>query len=145
MIRRAVFLLASGLVLAAPVLAQDEGFDPLPLAGIAVAQAPEAGLGVCFGLDAEGTMQCAQSECMEMSGLGEEDCAVNLWCYPHGWTAQVAVMHTEGPHWSKFLCDMGSREEVDLAVKVFCDKEYYAECLPVRIWDWDGNVVLDYE
>ena len=144
MIRHAAILLATTLLLAPSVLAQD-GDNTRPLAGIAVSQAPEAGLGVCFGPDAESAIACAQRECMETSGLGEEDCAVNLWCYPHGWTAQIAVMHVEGPHWSKFLCGMGSREEVDRAVALFCDQDYFAECLPVRIWDWAGNLVLDYE
>ena len=139
--RLAVTAAIAGL-LASPALAQDAAMPDF--AGIAVAQAPEAGLGVCLGMDAAETMQCAQQECMEQSGLGEADCAVNLWCYPHGWTAQVAVLHTEGIHWSKVLCDEMNREDLDKAVALYCDKEFYAECVAMRIWSADGELVLDY-
>lgn len=139
--RNLMFVPALLAWLAAPAMAQDGDV----FAGMAVAQAPEAGLGVCFGLDAAGTMECAQHECMEQSGLTEADCAVNLWCYPHGWAAQIAVLHTEGIHWAKFLCDANSREQLDAAVSLYCDDPLYAECAPVRIWDPNGNAVLDYE
>jgi hypothetical protein len=141
MLRTLPFAVAVFGVLAAPVTAQ----DGMPaLAGMAVAQAPEAGLGVCFALTPEEGMECAQHECMEQSGLGEEDCAVNLWCYPHGWAAQVAVLHVEGIHWSKFFCDEMNRETLDAAIARYCDDEMYAECTPMRIWDRGGNTVLDY-
>ena len=123
-----------------PMLAQET-----VMAGIAVAQAPEAGLGVCLGLDAAGTMECAQNECMEQSGLGELDCAVNLWCYPHGWTAQIAVMHTEGIHWTKVVCDQNNREQLDAAVAFYCNDKAFMECVPVRIWDPQGTAVLDFD
>lgn len=141
MLRRIVFATAFGGLLLAPVAARD---DPA-VAGIAVAQAPEAGLGVCFGLDMADTAECARNECMEQSGLGPEDCAVNLWCYPHGWVAQIAVLHTEGIHWTKVICDEFTREALDRAVALYCDTDFYAECLPVRVWDPEGNAVLDYE
>ena len=142
MLRHSVFAAATAALLLTPVLAQD---GPPPVAGVAVAQAPEAGLGLCFGLDLAGTAECAQNECMEQSGLGAEDCAVNLWCYPHGWVAQVAVLHTEGIHWTKVICDEFDRETLDRAVALYCDSEYYAECFAVRIWDREGSVVLDYQ
>lgn len=141
MLRHALVAAAVAGLAMSSVLAQ----DALPLAGVAVAQAPEAGLGVCFGLDAAGTMECAQNECMEQSGLGPADCAVNLWCYPHFWTAQIAVLHTEGIHWTRVICDEGSRESLDEAVARYCDEAFFAECLPVRIWNPDGEAVLDYE
>jgi hypothetical protein len=140
--RRIVFGLATAGWLLTPALAQD---DMPAFAGMAVAQAPEAGLGVCFSTTPQEGMECAQHECMEQSGLGEADCAVNLWCYPHGWAAQVGVMHVEGIHWSKFFCDMMTREELDAAVARYCDSEMFSDCLPVRIWDPDGVAVLDYE
>ncbi len=130
-------------LLASPVVAQDAAMPDF--AGIAVAQAPEAGLGVCLGADAAETMQCAQHECMEQSGLGKADCVVNLWCFPHGWTAQVAVLHTEGIGWSKFICDEMNAEDLDKAVAFYCAKEFIAECAAVRIWDRDGALVLDYK
>ena len=102
-----------------PTVAQDAPTDDFVMpkaSGMAVAQAPEMGLGVCFSSDASEAMECAQHECMEVNGLGEDDCAVNLWCYPHAWAAQIAVLHTEGLHWSKFICDEMSREDLDRAV-----------------------------
>jgi hypothetical protein len=140
--RRIVFGLATAGWLLTPALAQD---DMPVFAGMAVAQAPEAGLGVCFSTTPAEGMECAQHECMELSGLSEADCAVNLWCYPHGWAAQVAVMHVEGIHWSKFLCDHMTRAELDAAVALYCDSEMFSDCLPVRIWDPEGTAVLDYE
>jgi hypothetical protein len=125
-----------------PAIAQD---DLSTFAGMAVSQAPEAGLGVCFATTPEEGMECAQRECMEQSGLGEADCAVNLWCYPHGWAAQVAVLHVEGIHWSKFFCDHMTREELDGVIALYCDSEMFSDCLPVRIWSPDGETVLDYE
>jgi hypothetical protein len=142
MLRRLAVTAAVCGLLSAPVFAQDE----MPtFAGMAVAQAPEAGLGVCFGVDAAETMGCAQYECMEQSGLGEADCAVNLWCYPHWWAAQIAVLHTEGIHWSKFICDANTREHLEAEVALYCDDEMFAECGAVRIWDPDGTAVLDFE
>jgi hypothetical protein len=142
-------LLAAAIVglVTSPVLAQDadsDAFEMPTFSGIAVAQAPEAGLGICFSSDSAEAMECAQHECMEQSGLGEEDCAVNLWCYPHGWTAQLAVNHVEGIHWTKVICDENSREDLEQAVATYCSKEYFSDCLPVRIWDHEGTAVLDY-
>jgi hypothetical protein len=137
-----LFSLAAAAWLASPVLGQD---DMPVFAGMAVAQAPEAGLGVCFAMAPEEGMECARHECMEQSGLDETDCAVNLWCYPHAWAAQIAEMHAEGIHWSKFFCDHMTREELDAAVALYCGSDTFTECLPVRIWDPDGTAVLDYE
>lgn len=148
MLRHIACAIAIVGLLASPAIAQDgeveEEFVMPTFSGIAVAQAPEAGLGVCFGPDAAEAMSCAQQQCMDESGLGAEDCAVNLWCYPHAWTAQLAVNHVEGIHWAKFICDENSREDLDQAVAAYCDKEYLSDCLPVRIWDHEGNAVLDY-
>jgi hypothetical protein len=133
---RIVFGVACAGWLMTPAIGQDD----LPVfSGMAVAQAPEAGLGVCFSTTPEEGMECARHECMEQSGLGEADCAVNLWCYPHGWAAQVAVMHVEGIHWSKFFCDQLTREELDATIALYCETEFFADCLPVRIWDPDGR------
>jgi hypothetical protein len=140
--RKVLFVVVAGAFLASPASAQD---DMPVFAGMAVAQAPEAGLGVCFATTPEEGMECARNECMEQSGLGETDCAINLWCYPHGWAAQVAVLHVEGIHWSKFLCDHMTREELDAAVALYCGNDMFTDCLPVRIWDPDGTAVLHYE
>ena len=141
MLARFAFAAALAGVLAAPAAAQDDLETPA-FAGLAVSQAPEAGLGVCFGVDAAGTMECAQHECMELSGLGPQDCAVNLWCYPHGWAADIFMQHAEGPHWHKFLCDQPSREKLEAAIALECNEDYLIECSAVRIWDHEGKEVL---
>jgi hypothetical protein len=146
-LRTIAFATAVLAMLIEPVVAQegnDEEFVMPTFTGVAVAQAPEAGLGVCFSETAEEGMLCARQQCMEESGLGLEDCAVNLWCYPHGWVVQLAVMHNEGIHWAKIICDEMSREDMDKAVAAYCDNEMFADCIPMRIWDPDGAVILDY-
>ncbi len=144
MFRYALFAVAAAGLLSAPVLAQ-EGVDTFVLpavSGIAVAQAAEAGLGVCFGPLLSDAAQCATSQCMQQSGLGEDDCAVNLWCYPHGWVADIFMQHSEGPHWHKFVCDQQNRQSLEAAVELECAKEYLAACEIVRIWDYDGQQVF---
>jgi hypothetical protein len=143
MLKAIPFALAVFNLLALPAFAQqvDEGVDSFVLPafqGIAVAQAPEAGVGVCFGPEAADAISCAEQDCMAQSGLGIEDCAANLWCYPHGWVADIFAQHAEGAHWHKFICDQSSREELDLAVALFCDKDYLAACTVSRVWDPDG-------
>lgn len=144
MIRQILFTAAVFGALASPVHAQEDGVDSFVLpafSGIAVAQAPEAGLGVCFGTFAADTMECARSECMMQSGLGEDDCAVNLWCYPHGWVADIFMQHTEGVHWHKFVCDQQDRASLEAVAAVECAKDYLIGCEIVRIWDADGQQV----
>ncbi len=136
-----------GLLMAPVVAQEDDAADEFAMPtflGVAVAQAPEAGLGVCFAETAQEGMQCAQNQCMDESGLGPEDCAVNLWCYPHGWVVQLAVMHKEGIHWAKVICDEMSREDMDKAVAAYCDNDMFSDCIPMHIWDADGNTILDY-
>jgi hypothetical protein len=119
---------------AAPASAQD-----LPdLLGFATAQAPEAGSGVCFDSDAGAAMACAQQACMAESGLGPSDCAVNLWCYPSFWVADIFMQHAEGPHWHQFVCAEPSRESLDALVAFKCAVDYLIECTPVRVWDPQG-------
>jgi hypothetical protein len=145
MLNHSLFLAAVAGLLASPVLAQDEGVDRFVLPafnGIAVSQAAEAGLGVCFGPLLADTAQCATSACMQQSGLGEADCAVNLWCYPHGWVADIFMQHSEGPHWHKFVCDQQDRASLEAVVQVECAKEYLSACEIVRIWDNDGQQVV---
>jgi len=145
MLRHALFLSAIVGSLAAPVLAQDEGVDTVLMPafkGMAVAQAPEAGLGVCFSPEAADGIECAQNECMEQSGLAIEDCAASLWCYPHGWVADIFMQHNEGPHWHKFVCDQQDRETLEALIAFECKRDYLMECSAVRIWDPEGAEVL---
>ena len=143
---RAIALFAISIFLALPVAAQDdEGVDAFVLpafTGVAVSQAPEAGLGICFSPLPEDGMTCAQQQCMAESGLGEADCAVNLWCYPAGWVADIFMQHAEGPHWHKVVCDQQDLASLENLVAIECDKDYLIECTAVRIWDADGTLVL---
>jgi hypothetical protein len=146
MLRHALPCLALLGVLAAPTQAQDEGVDTFVMPafkGIAVAQAPEAGLGVCFSPEAADGIECAQAQCMAESGLGIEDCAATLWCYPHGWVADIFMQHNEGPHWHKFVCDQQSREVLEAVIALECQADYLMGCSTVRMWDPEGAEVLD--
>ncbi len=148
MFRNLMFFAALAGWLATPVLAQEvdgEGVDSFVLPafnGIAVSQAPEAGLGVCFSPLADDGMACARTACMTESGLNEADCAVNLWCYPHGWVADIFMQHAEGPHWHKFVCDSQDQPSLEALVALECAKEYLIECQAVRIWDADGTLIV---
>lgn len=143
---RTAALLAMSMFLALPAAAQEsDGVDSFVLpafSGVAVAQAPEAGLGICFSPLAEDGMSCAQQQCMAESGLGEADCAVNLWCYPAGWVADIFMQHAEGPHWHKVVCDQSDRASLETLIATECAKDYLIECSAVRIWDADGTLVL---
>ena len=145
MLRHLAFAAAVCGLLSNPVLAQEDGVDTFVLPafqGMAVSQAPEAGLGVCFGPEAKDALDCAVAQCMTESGLGEADCAPNLWCFPHGWAADIFIQHNEGPHWHKFVCDRQSREQLDALVAMECAPDYLMECAAVRIWDPEGNELL---
>ena len=125
-------LIAAFVLLVVPAVAEDE---PTPWQGLAVSQAAEAGLGVCFGTDMAETVTCARDKCLAESGLATENCAADLWCYPHRFAADIFMQHAEGPHWHEFLCGASDRAELDALIAVKCDKEYLIECSAVRIWD----------
>ena len=126
---------ATFLLLTAPSPAEDLS----PWKGLAVSQAPEAGLGICFGESPGEAMKCAQAQCMEQSGLGQEDCQVNLWCYPHAFAADIFMQHAEGPHWHEYLCGAQDMAELEAMIGVKCDRDYLIECAPVTIWNMDGE------
>lgn len=110
-------------------------------AGIAVVQAPEAGLGICNASDMESGLDCARMECIEQSGLTENECVVDLWCQPALWSADIFMQHTEGPHWHQVICGWQDREHLEAAVALRCDSDYLIECSAVRIWDPEGNEI----
>lgn len=112
--------------------------DPV-LVGIASAQAAEAGIGVCHGVDAAKTMKCAADQCMEQSGLGLQDCGAGLWVYPANWSDQISILHKEGISWGEFLADWNSREKLEEAIALKCKDETYAECVTIQIWDPFGK------
>lgn len=107
--------------------------------GIAVFQAPEAGVGVCFGSDGEKTIKCAREKCIADSGLEAEDCIASLWCYPMNWTADVFMQHREGNHWHEFICGQTDKVALQNAVQKKCAPGYLIECAIVQIWSPDGR------
>ncbi|WP_374624753.1 hypothetical protein [Devosia sp.] len=144
MLGRLFVLLATGVLLQPAWAQEGDGVDSFVLpafSGIAVSQAPEAGLGVCFGQFSEDAIACAVAQCMEQSGLGEEDCTPNLWCYPHGWVADIFMQHAEGPHWHKFICDQPDEASLSAVVAIECDKDYLIACEVVRSWNADGQQI----
>lgn len=74
-----------------------------PLSFAAV-QAPEAGAGVCVQSGPDAAIACAKLECMNESGLDEQDCVLNAVCSPAGWSADIFMQHQEGLHWHTYLC-----------------------------------------
>ncbi|MCB1518314.1 MAG: hypothetical protein KDJ19_11950 [Hyphomicrobiaceae bacterium] len=109
-----------------------------PLA-FAAAQAPEAGTGICVEHGMGDTLACAVSKCMTESGLGMEDCQVDAYCMPAGWSVDVFMQHQEGPHWHTFLCGWQSREQAMSAVEIACNSDWLIECSAVRVWSPEGN------
>lgn len=110
-------------------------------AGIAVVQAPEAGLGICHATDMDSGIECARTECIEQSGLSENECAVNLWCQPALWSADIFMQHAEGPHWHEVICGWQDRDHLEAAIAVRCESDYLIACSAVRLWDPEGNEI----
>lgn len=133
--RQLLLAIAIACLVVVPAWAQDMS----PWKGLAVAQAPEAGLGICFDENPTKAMKCAQQACMEQSGLGPQDCQVNLWCYPHAFAADLFMQHSEGPHWHEYICGAQDMAELDAMIRVKCDRDYLIECSPVTIWNRDGE------
>ena len=128
-------LFALGLAAATPSLAQD---GPK---GIAFVQAPEQGGGVCVGATPEEGFSCAVAQCME-SGATDEDCIRTNWCQPAGWSVDVFVQHSEGPHWHEVLCGLPTQAIAEAAAVHLCDRgqrDYLIECAVVQIYDPDGK------
>lgn len=137
---RLLFALLCALIVMHAASAEDDlAFTPLQ--GVAIAQAPEAGVGICFGEDAAKTISCARTRCMDDSGLGPEDCMVNLWCFPHRWVADIFMQHQEGIHWHSFVCDAMDRPELEALVATKCADDGLIECSIVQMWDDDGNAI----
>lgn len=111
--------------------------------GIAFAEAPEQSSGVCTGQNTDKTLACARAKCVD-GGAMAEDCLRVKWCYPAGWSADLFVQHREGLHWHEYLCGWESREAVQAAAAVACDRElrpYIIECSTVRFWDNQGQEI----
>jgi hypothetical protein len=126
-------LLASAFVLSTPADAARKG--------IAFAQAPEKSVGFCTGVNAVNTLNCAGSKCAA-GGASASQCLRQAWCYPGGWSADIFLQITEGPHFHEFVCGMRTRAAAEAAVKVKCDKTIQPnliECKAVRFFDEAGT------
>lgn len=119
-----------------PALAQQAE----PTLGVAFVQAVEQFSGVVFATDYAEAASLAMADCTG-AGAQAQDCQVMAWCQPAGWAVQVAMMHTEGPHWSEFHCGLPDAATATAVADALCDstaRPYLIECNLVQMWDWDG-------
>lgn len=123
------------LLLAAPSTAMAQSGPK----AIAAVQAPEAGTGICLDSNADTAIACARQQCMEESGLGEQDCSLNALCSPAGWTADIFQQHQEGLHWHTFTCGWQTRAQAEAAAAITCISEWLIECDVVRLWSPEGE------
>ena len=132
-----VAIVATVIATAAPALAAGPQ-------GIAIAEAPEAGSGVCHASSPDSGFACAREKCVAESGLEPSDCLRVLWCYPSGWTADLFLQNADGFHFHRYLCGADTRAEMVSQAKAVCTapgKSDYLECSFARAWDADGNEV----
>jgi hypothetical protein len=114
--------------------------------GIAFAQAPEQGSGVCTGASMDEAFSCAVAQCME-SGAADEDCLRTNWCQPAGWSVDVFVQHQEGPHWHEIVCGLPTENIAKSVGEAICDRterDYLIECSPVQVYDPEGAPQLEW-
>lgn len=132
-----LFTIAAALI-ALPAAAQD---GPK---GIAFVQAPEQSGGVCTGATPEEGFACAVAECTA-GGAADEDCIRTNWCQPAGWSVDIFVQHSEGPHWHEVVCGMPSEAIARAAALHACDpneRDYLIECSVVQVYDPEGKEQL---
>jgi hypothetical protein len=111
--------------------------------GIAFVQAPEQGAGTCIANNPDRGFACAKEKCVA-AGAPASECLRVQWCYPHMWAADVFVQNQEGVHWHEYLCGWDSRETLEAAVAVKCDRTlraYLLECSVVEMWSDLGEAV----
>jgi hypothetical protein len=123
------------VLLPLPALAQD-GLST----GVAFIQAPEQYSGAVFSATATEAFELAMDECTG-TGAMAQDCQIMAWCQPAGWSVDVFLQHTEGPHWHEFHCGMPDARTAMAVADAICDRDirsYLIECAPVQMWDPDG-------
>ncbi|MBO6901949.1 MAG: hypothetical protein JJ864_11445 [Rhizobiaceae bacterium] len=138
MLRHTVLILVFASFAALAARAQEAG----PI-GIAIAEAPEMGGGVCFADNLDKAFACAREQCASEAGA-DAGCYRVRWCYPAGWSADLFVQNQDGFHFHDYLCGWTDREALEAAIALKCDRErypYLMECMAVRMWDKDGNTV----
>lgn len=116
-----------------PVLAQ-------PL-GVAFIQAPEQYSGVFTAPDLREATVRGTAECLA-AGAMAEDCAVQSWCHPAGWSIDIFAQHQEGLHWHEFHCGLPDEATAMAVGETLCDRTnrpYLTECLVVQLYDPEGQ------
>jgi hypothetical protein len=114
--------------------------------GIAFVQAPEQGSGVAIGATMEEAFGKAVAQCME-SGAFEEDCIRTNWCEPAGFSVDVFLQHSEGPHWHEVVCGLPDEQIARNVGQTLCDREarpYLIECAVVQVYDPDGANLMEW-
>jgi len=132
---------AAAVLLAALLLPAPSSAQPL---GIAIVQAPEAGIGVAMARAPDAGFAAATQRCIEAGGM-DEDCLPQAWCQPAGWTLDLFLQHLEGPHWHEFHCGLSDRETALALVAPLCDparRPYLIECAAVQLHDPDGRPTM---
>jgi hypothetical protein len=112
--------------------------------GIAIVQAVEQSGGVCTGPTAAKAFECAKDQCVAGGAL-REDCLEMTWC-ESGWTVDVFMQSTEGPHWHEYHCGWSSRAEAEAAGELACNPErktQLMECATVQIYDPAGKAMME--
>ncbi|MCV3765185.1 hypothetical protein [Rhizobium sp. TRM95796] len=113
--------------------------------GIAIVQAVEQATGVCNGATAAEAFECAKDKCVAAGAAAREDCLEMTWCQS-GWTVDVFMQSTEGPHWHEYHCGWSSRAEAEAAGSLACNPErktQLMECAAVQIYDPDGKAMME--
>lgn len=111
--------------------------------GIAIVEAPEQAGGVCFADNLDEGFACAREKCTGEAAY-PEDCYRVRWCYPAGWSADIFIQNQEGFHFHDYLCGWQSREDLEAAIAVKCDrstKDWLLGCQAVRMWDNFGEEI----
>ncbi len=114
--------------------------------GIAFVQAPEQGSGVAIGATMEEAFGKAVAQCME-SGALKEDCIRTNWCEPAGFSVDVFLQHSEGPHWHEVVCGLPDEQIARNVGEALCDRDarpYLIECAVVQVYDPDGGTLMEW-
>ncbi|MBO6636509.1 MAG: hypothetical protein JJ920_00395 [Roseitalea sp.] len=114
--------------------------------GIAFVQALEQGSGVATGATMEEAFGRAVAQCTETGAL-EEDCIRTNWCAPAGFSVDVFLQHSEGPHWHEVVCGLPDEQIARTIGETLCDRDarpYLIECAVVQVYDPDGGTLMEW-
>ena len=130
-----------GIAIAVMIAASSMSFSAYAARkGVAFAQAPEQSTGLCFGSNTVNTLNCARAKCAA-GGAAASDCLRQTWCFPGGWSADIFLQVSEGPHFHEFICGMETRAAAESLVTIKCDKTIrpnLTECSVVKFYNEQG-------